>query len=142
MAILEGVAMWASITTPNTKFTPVYSINLVVDGSVADTFSSRGFKVKDTEEGPTLVIQRKVTSKDGSLNSPPVLVDRQKNPLDVNVGNGSEVRVHYKEWESTWNGNVFKGLDLCGVQVVKLVEYTGGDGSEFDIIDGEDGSEF
>ena len=30
MAIQNGKAKWASITTPNTRFEPTYSINLIV----------------------------------------------------------------------------------------------------------------
>ena len=35
MALVEGLAYWASVTTPNTKFEPVYSVNLLVDDSIA-----------------------------------------------------------------------------------------------------------
>ena len=31
MALVEGVAYWASVTTPNTTYQPVYTVNLVVD---------------------------------------------------------------------------------------------------------------
>ena len=60
MAILEGEGYWCSIQTPNTKFEPVYSVNLVVDEETANDFSSRGHKVKQMDEGPALVIKRKV----------------------------------------------------------------------------------
>ena len=143
MAIVEGVAMWASVTTPNTTYTPVYTVNLVVDEDVANDFRSRGFTVKDMEEGPALVIKRKVNNKDGGVNSAPKLLDRNKQPLNVSVGNGSKVRVQYKEWESTWNGTLYKGLDFQAMQVIDLVEYASPDGAEFEVIDGEDnGSEF
>jgi len=143
MAIVEGVAMWASVTTPNTTYTPVYTVNLIVDEEVANDFRSRGFKVKDMEEGPALIIKRKVNGKDGSVNSAPKLLDRNKQPLNVSVGNGSKVRVQYKEWESTWNGTLYKGLDFQAMQVIDLVEYASPDGAEFEVIDGEDnGSEF
>ena len=46
MAILEGTAYWASITTPNTTFEPVYNVNLVVDDETANDFASRGHKIK------------------------------------------------------------------------------------------------
>ena len=67
MAIVEGVAMWASVTTPNTTFTPVYTVNLVVDEDVANDFRSRGFKVKDMDEGPALLIKRKLLARMVSL---------------------------------------------------------------------------
>ena len=140
MALVEGVAMWASITTPNTTYTPAYQVNLVVSEDVANDFRSRGFTVKDMEEGPALMIKRKVDGPNGMVRTAPKLLDRNKNPMNVAVGNGSKVKVQYKEWESTWNGTMYKGLDLQAMQVIELVEYASPDGSEFDIED-EDGDE-
>jgi hypothetical protein len=140
MALVEGVAYWASITTPNTTFTPVYTVNLVVDEEVANDFRSRGFTVKDMEEGPALLIKRKVNGPNGMIRSAPKLLDKHKQPMNVAVGNGSKVKVQYKEWESTWNGTVYKGLDLQAMQVLDLVEYSSPDGAEFDIED-DDGDE-
>tara|TARA_B100001059_G_C17399766_1_gene363184 strand:+ start:119 stop:544 length:426 start_codon:yes stop_codon:yes gene_type:complete len=140
MALVEGVAMWASITTPNTTYTPAYQVNLVVSEDVANDFRSRGFTVKDMEEGPALMIKRKVDGPNGMVRTAPKLLDRNKNPMNVAVGNGSKVKVQYKEWESTWNGTLYKGLDLQAMQVIELVEYASPDGSEFDIED-EDGDE-
>ena len=137
MALVEGVAMWASITTPNTTFTPAYQVNLVVADDVANDFRSRGFTVKDMEEGPAIMLKRKVDGPNGMVRSAPKLLDKNKNPMNVAVGNGSKVRVQYKEWESTWNGTVYKGLDLQAVQVIDLIEYASPDGSEFDIEDDE-----
>jgi hypothetical protein len=138
MAVVEGVAYWASVTTPNTKFEPVYTVNLIVSDDVAESFRSRGFTIKDMEEGPALIIRRKTYKKTGEPNQPPKLVDRNKNPIDTNVGNGSRVKVHYNEWESTWNGTVYKGLDFKGMQVLELVEYGVADGDEFDVLDDEE----
>tara|TARA_Y100000004_G_scaffold191539_1_gene250507 strand:+ start:1990 stop:2415 length:426 start_codon:yes stop_codon:yes gene_type:complete len=140
MALVEGVAYWASITTPNTTFTPVYTVNLVVDEEVANDFRSRGFTVKDMEEGPALLIKRKVNGPNGMIRSAPKLLDKHKQPMNVAVGNGSKVKVQYKEWESTWNGTLYKGLDLQAMQVLELVEYSSPDGAEFDIED-DDGDE-
>ena len=137
MAVIEGKAYWSFVTTPNTKFTPAYSVNLVVDESTADTFRDRGFTVKDMEEGPALIIKRKVDGKDGMVRQAPKLFDKSKREIDVNVGNGSHVKVQYKEWDTKWNGQVFKGLDFQAMQVLDLVEYNSPDGSEFDIEDGD-----
>ena len=38
MAIIEGRAYWASITVPNTKFKPVYTINVLVDDKTFKEF--------------------------------------------------------------------------------------------------------
>jgi hypothetical protein len=141
MALVEGVAYWASVTTPNTTYTPVYTVNLVVTDEVANDFRSRGFKVKDMDEGPALLIKRKVSGPNGMVRPPPKLLDRNKQPLNVSVGNGSTVRVQYKEWESTWNGTLYKGLDFQAMQVIDLIEFASADGAEFEILDGEDGDE-
>jgi|TARA_R100001510_G_C7656776_1_gene217202 hypothetical protein len=137
MAVIEGKAYWSFVTTPNTKFTPAYSVNLVVDEPTADSFRDRGFTVKDMEEGPALIIKRKVDGKDGMVRQAPKLFDKSKREIDVNVGNGSHVKVQYKEWDTKWNGQVFKGLDFQAMQVLDLVEYNSPDGSEFDIEDGD-----
>ena len=140
MALVEGVAYWASVTTPNTTYTPVYTVNLVVSDEVANDFRSRGFTVKEMEEGPALLIKRKVNGPNGMVRSAPKLLDKHKQPLNVAVGNGSKVKVQYKEWETTWNGTQYKGLDFQAMQVLELVEYASPDGAEFDIED-DDGDE-
>jgi hypothetical protein len=140
MALVEGVAYWASVTTPNTTYTPVYTVNLVVDEEIANDFRSRGFTVKDMEEGSALLIKRKVNGPNGMIRSAPKLLDKHKQPMNVAVGNGSKVKVQYKEWETTWNGTQYKGLDFQAMQVLELVEYASPDGAEFDVED-DDGDE-
>ncbi len=135
MAVVEGRAYWASVTTPNTKYTPVYSVNLVVDDSVADDFRSKGFPVKDMDEGPALIIKRKVNGPNGMVRQAPKLLDKNKNTMNVSVGNGSLVKVQYKEWETTWNGTQYKGLDFQAMQVLDLIEYAAPDGEEFESYD-------
>jgi len=132
MAILEGTAYWASVTTPNTTFEPTYSVNLVVDEATAADFKARGFSIKEMDEGPSIVIKRKVDGKDGTVRSAPRLVDQYKNPLDAKVGNGSVVKVQYNEWETTNKYGNFKGLDFQAMQVLDLVEVGSPDGSEFE----------
>jgi len=135
MALVEGVAYWASVTTPNTTFTPVYTVNLVVDEEIASDFRSRGFTVKDMEEGPALLIKRKVNGPAGMIRPAPKLMDKNKTPMDVSVGNGSTVKVQYKEWESNYNGTVYRGLDFQAMQVINLVEHGVPDGAEFESLD-------
>jgi hypothetical protein len=132
MAILEGTAYWASVTTPNTTFEPTYSVNLVVDEATAADFKARGFSIKEMDEGPSIVIKRKVDGKDGAVRSAPRLVDQYKNPLDAKVGNGSVVKVQYNEWETTNKYGSFKGLDFQAMQVIDLVEVGSPDGAEFE----------
>lgn len=138
MAVLEGKAYWAFVTTPNTKFTPAYSVNLVVDDETANSFRTRGFTVKDMDEGPALIIKRKVDGPRGMVREAPKLYDKSKREIDVSVGNGSHVKVQYKEWETSWNGQDFRGLDFQAMQVLDLIEYNAPDGAEFDVEEEED----
>ena len=138
MAILEGLCEWASVKTPNTTFTPEYQITLILDDKTADYFVARGFRVKDVEGVKKIMFKRKVERKDGTPNAVPKLLNASKEPLDISVGNGSKVRVQYREWETTNQFGDFKGLDLQAVQVLDLIEYTGSDGSELESIDDDD----
>ena len=135
MAILEGLCEWAAVKVPNTTFTPEYQITLILDDKTADNFVDRGFRVKDVDGVKKIMFKRKVERKDGTTNAVPKLLDSSKNPLDISVGNGSKVRVQYREWETSNQFGDFKGLDLQAVQVLDLVEYTGSDGSELESID-------
>jgi len=137
MAILEGTAYWASIKTPNTKFEPVYTVNLVVDEDTANNFASRGHKVKQMDEGPALIIKRKVNGPNGRVRPAPRLIDQDKLDISTAVGNGSKIRVQYNEYEGEGKFGPYIGLDLQAVQVVDLVPYKNADGSEF-FEDGED----
>tara|TARA_R100001082_G_scaffold89727_2_gene56202 strand:- start:522 stop:959 length:438 start_codon:yes stop_codon:yes gene_type:complete len=145
MAIAEGLAYWASVTTPNTKYEPVYTVDLVVEDSVADDFESRGFKIKnlivsDENIGRAITIKRKVNGPNGIVRNPPKLVDKDNIGLDTLVGNGSRVRVQYNEWETSNKFGDFKGLDFQAMQVLDLVSYKSADGGEFDALEG--GEEF
>jgi len=145
MAIQEGTAYWASVTTPNTNFEPVYTVDLVISDDVANDFEGRGFRVKtltvnDEVVGRALTIKRKVNGPNGMVRKAPTLVDQNKVPLDVAVGNGSRVRVQYNEWETSNKYGDFKGLDFQAMQVLELVSYKSGDGDEFEAVEG--GEEF
>ncbi len=140
MAVLEGTAYWAAVTTPNTTFDPVYTVNLVVDNETASEFEDRGFTVKQMDEGPAIIIKRKVNGPNGMIRKAPILMDRMKKEVDVAVGNGSRVKVQYKEWESVWNGKTFKGLDFVKMQILDLVQYDNGEADEFEV-EGEEEAE-
>lgn len=137
MAIVEGSAYWAAVTTPNTKYEPAYTVNLVVDEATAADFEARGYNIKQMEEGPSILIKRKVEGKGGMIRQAPKLVDKHKNPLDAQVGNGSLVKVQYNEWEATNKFGTFKGLDFQAMQVLELVEFGLPDGAELGITEEE-----
>lgn len=133
MAVLKNRPLvWASITVPNTTYEPVYSVNVIVDDVTAKDFESRGFKIKQMEEGPAVVVKRKVNGPNGLIRPAPKLFDKSKQEIDVSVGNGSVGNVQYKEWEVTRQGQTYKGLDLQAVQILDLVTYNQA-GDEFSV---------
>ena len=143
MPLVKGKSMWSFITTPSTKFPPpTYQITLLIDDETADDFSKQGFKVKDTDDGKALFIKRWATRKDGTPNPVPKLIDADKEPLNVAIGNGSDVVVQYRTWEVTNEYGFHKGLELQAVQVLNLIEYnpTTADGEELGL-DSTDDSE-
>ena len=150
MAVLEGKAYWASVTTPNTTFEPVYTVDLVVSDDVANNFEARGVKIKDlsikdeqgspTSVGRALTIKRKVNGPNGMVRNAPKLFDKEKNLMDDVIGNGSEVKVQYNEWETDNKYGSFKGLDFQAMQVIELVSMKSQDGAELDPYG--DGEEF
>jgi len=136
MAIVEGTAYWASIKTPNTKFEPVYSVNLVVDDDTANDFASRGHKLKQMDEGQAIIIKRKVNGPNGMVRPAPRLLNLDKQEVNYSVGNGSKVKVQYSEYEGENKYGPYKGLDFQAIQVLELVEYRSEDGAE--LLDGEE----
>jgi len=134
MPVLTGKAWWPSVTKPNTTYEPQYCVNLIVEEDVAKDFKKRGFTVKDMDDGPAVILRRKVNGPNGMIRNAPKLLDRNKNPLDCQIGNGSDVKVQYKEWEKEVNGQLFKGLDFLAMQVLNLIAY-GEPGDEFDVED-------
>jgi len=136
MAVVNGTAYWASIKTPNTRFEPVFTINLVVDDETANDFASRGHTIKQLDEGPSIVIKRKVNGPNGMVRPAPRLLDADKQEVNYSVGNGSKVKVQFNEYEGENKFGPYTGLDLQAVQVLDLVEYRSEDGAE--LLDGEE----
>ena len=128
--IVEGNAYWASLVAPNTTYEPMYTINVVVDEATAKDVAERGHSIREMEEGPAVVIKRKVNGPNGMVRKAPRLLDADKNDVDVLVGNGSKVRVQYQEYDWTYNNKSGKGLDLQAVQIIDLVPYKAADGDE------------
>ena len=124
MTVVEGTAYWASVKVPNTNFEPMYTVNLVVEPDVAEDFKSQGFHIKDMEEGPAVIIKRKVNGPNGMIRRSPDLLDRQKQPIDVTVGNGSRVKVMWRHSQYAGGGGIINRAELVAVQVVELVEYS------------------
>ena len=127
---VEGKAMWANVSTPNTKFEPhKYSIVVLTDTDTADKLEKIGLSQVRTRDGslkyeePAFSFSRKVERHDGTTNPAPKLVDNNGNPLDVSVGNGSDVTVKIKPYK----GKYGTFAELIAVKVSNLVEYAEAD---------------
>jgi hypothetical protein len=142
MPVISGTAYWASITSPNTKFDPKWTIDVSnLDKAAMKQLDADGLtdkiKNKGDDRGDFISISRNVTKSSGEPNSAPEVKDAQnKTVLNTLVGNGSKVNVLYRpyDWDNSFGSG--KSADLSAVQIVELVEYEG-DGSEgFDTVEG------
>lgn len=124
---IEGTAMWANVSTPNTKFEPhKYGIVVLTDMDTATRLEGVGLSQVRTRDGqpkydePAFSFSRKVEKHDGTTNPAPKLVDAEGTDLDVNVGNGSGVTVKIKPY----TGKYGTFAELIAVKVTNLVEYS------------------
>ena len=100
MAIVEGIAYWASITRPNEKFEPMWRVDVALSDKDAEDFKSKGVNLKES-----------------------VIEDKTVNNLVTFKRKVSKVKVMYKSYDWNYKGKTGTGLDLQAVQVVDLIEY-------------------
>lgn len=137
MHVLNGKAYWTSISSPNTTFEPVWSVDLALTDDQLAKAKQLGLDVKNKgdERGDFIKIKRNVNRKDGSQNKQPALKDAQKRDmLGTLVGNGSDVNVAFKTYEWEYAGKKGIGTDLMAVQVVNLIPYGGSEDDAFDVV--------
>lgn len=133
---VKGKAMWANITSPNTRFQPhKYGLTVLTDPETASKLESIGLnQVRDRSgqpkyDEPAFTFSKRATRNDGTANTAPKLVDNDGADLDVSVGNGSEVVVKIKPYKNDYG----QFAELMAVKVENLVEYVEGesDNEEF-----------
>ena len=133
---VKGKAMWANITSPNTRFQPhKYGLTVLTDPETASKLESIGLnQVRDRSgqpkyDEPAFTFSKRATRNDGTANAAPKLVDNDGAALDVSVGNGSEVVVKIKPYKNDYG----QFAELMAVKVENLVEYVEGesDNEEF-----------
>ena len=127
---VNGKAMWANITSPNTRFQPhKYGLTVLTDPDTASKLEGMGLnQVRDRAgqpkyDEPAFTFSKRATRNDGTANAAPKLVDTDGNDLDVSVGNGSEVVVKIKPYKNDYG----QFAELMAVKVENLVEYVEGD---------------
>lgn len=127
---VKGKAMWANITSPNTRFQPhKYGLTVLTDPDTASKLEGIGLnQVRDRSgqpkyDEPAFTFSKRATRNDGTANAAPKLVDLDGNDLDVSVGNGSEVVVKIKPYKNDYG----QFAELMAVKVENLIEYVEGD---------------
>ena len=129
---------YASITEPNTKFEPVWSIQVEVNDDNRSIIEKAGLSVanKGDDRGDFVTIKRKVLRKDGTQRQGPVVKDSQNNNWDGKlIANGSTVNVKAVPFEWSYAGKSGVSADLAAVQVVDFIEYSSA-GDDFDVVPG------
>lgn len=140
MPILQNAKVrWASVQEPNTKYEPVWEVQAVLTPEQAATLRSQNVPLKEEDGELTYRFKRKVggKKKDGSAytNTPPTVVDGNKDPFTDLIGNDSICNIAYNIREWSMMGNSGVKADLTALQVVEHVPYSGGGGADaFDTI--------
>jgi len=134
MAVIQGKVCWASVMAdrPNTNFTPKWEINVYLDSKNKKILKDLGVedKIKTDDQGEYVKIYRPVETSTGKQRRPPVVIDKNGQPVTEDIGNGSLCAVQFRvdEWE--FNKKTGVRLDLQGVMVLDHIVYNGKDGSE------------
>ena len=135
---ITGKCHYASITEPNTKFEPVWSIQVEVNDDNRSIIEKAGLSIanKGDDRGDFVTIKRKVLRKDGTQRQGPVVKDSQNNNWDGKlIANGSTVNVKAVPFEWSYAGKSGVSADLAAVQVVDFIEYSSA-GDDFDVVPG------
>ena len=127
---VKGKAMWANITSPNTRFQPhKYGLTFLTDADTAAKLEGIGLnQVKDRAgqpkyDEPAFTFSKRAANNDGVANTAPKLINVDGEPIDVSVGNGSEVTVKIKPYKNDFG----QFAELMAVKVENLIEYVEGD---------------
>ena len=136
---ITGKCHYASITEPNTKFDPVWSIQVEINDDNREVVEKSGLKVanKGDERGDFVTIKRKVHRKDGTQRNAPLVMDSQNNRWnnDKKIANGSTVNVKAIPYEWDYAGKSGISADLAAIQIVDFIEYSGNQ-QDFAPVDG------
>ncbi len=128
---ITGKCKWAKVQTPDTAYTPQWSIDMILEADVAQELEKLGIPVKTDKDGDMMIkVKRNVTAKSGKPNDPPEVVDSAGNAFTSLIGNGSTVTVSMAIFEWSHAGRTGVTCFLNRVQVVDLVEF-GGDTLSF-----------
>ncbi len=138
MSILNNIEVnWCKIKQPDVYLgKSSWQVNATVSKEQAAALVAAGAKPK---KGEKLIFQfkRACLWPSGDPQDEPRIVDMNKTPMDVLIGNGSKANLQYKLVEISNSFGNFVLQDLCAIQVISLVEFGVEDASEFEAEDDE-----
>ena len=144
--IASGIINWMRIESPDTKYKPVYSVDLVVDKAESKRLKGLGLTLKKNKEGQEYIkFKRDVSWPSGDPKAKPKVFDKDGNILSVLVGNGSEGEIQFQIIEGKNKFGEYKKVDLQAVKISKLIAFGGSvsaDGAEFGFEEEEEDSPF
>lgn len=132
--VLKSVRVkWAHLHSPDTKYNPMYSVDVMLDADDSKELKGLGVNVRDSEDGPWIKVLTYVTTKAGKKNRQPRVVGLDpKVPFTEEIGNGSICNIlmwsKYVKVDGEWKLPTY----LEAVQVIEHVPYTAGESSGFD----------
>ena len=137
---VTGKCHYASLVEPNTKFEPVWSIQVEVNDDNRSIIEEAELSIanKGDDRGDFVTIKRKVLRKDGTQRQGPVVKDSQNNNWDGKlIANGSTVNVKAIPFDWSYAGKSGVSADLAAVQIIDFIEYSSaGSGDDFDVVPG------
>ena len=83
-------------------------------------------------------VKRPVESRKGEAMKAPVVVDKNKQPVEGMIGHGSKGHVKLFSYDYNVQGRSGTAAMLVAMQITDLVEYKGGDSVDFDVEDASD----
>lgn len=127
---LSGKAKWARVHKPDEKYHN-FSVQLYLDKTSSKTYadSGLGLTVKEDEEGKYIKLRRpeaKLMKGEMVEFGPPKIIDKDNNPFDGAIGNGSDVTTKVVVYDTVKG----PGHRLEAIRVDKLVEYHGSGGGD------------
>ena len=126
---------WAKLDEPVSPFgAPQWEIQLRVPKKRKKELEAFG-KIKEQDDDTVSInLKKKAVNAKGEKMQPVRVVDALKNPVENRkaIGNGSEGHVIVRSYDYDVAGRKGTAHALDAIQVVKMVEYTGGDSVDFD----------
>ena len=133
MGIINGLIQFPKLDVPDTKFTPVYTLDLSLKDNPKGVklLESKGVNIRNKNGASDyeyqnydfVTIKKRAFKKDGSPTPKPKIYDSKNNNITgTSVPYGSEVNVSYSLHPYNFNGNKGVTIALKDVQIIKIAD--------------------